>query len=104
LPRDSATPIPDPTDDLIEPLLETNLTDYGEENSGIQGLDPRWYAKTPFMNTPYGSKGIFAHSEFLEKHKDEMSSPSRHLSNKKFRKGAQIKSNMGLIAKKRLLE
>ena len=56
------------------------------------------------MNTPYGSKGIFAYSEFLEKHEDEMSLLSRRLSNKKFRKGAQIESNIGSIAKKRLLE
>jgi hypothetical protein len=29
--------------------------EYGEEDSGIQGLviiDSRWYAKTPYMQTP----------------------------------------------------
>jgi hypothetical protein len=31
----------DDTDDLIQPFSETNITDYGEENSGIKGLDPR---------------------------------------------------------------
>jgi hypothetical protein len=94
----------DPIDELVEPFLETNLTDYGEENSGIEGLDPRWYAKTPFMHTPYGVKGIYAHLEFLEKNEDIMSSPSRRLSNKKFRKGAQIEANLGNIAKRQLLE
>jgi hypothetical protein len=94
----------DMTDELVEPFSETNLTDYGEENSGIEGLDPRWYAKTQFMSTPYGAKGIFAHSEFLEKNEDIMSSPSRRLSNRKFRKGAQIEANLGAIAKRQLLE
>jgi hypothetical protein len=31
----------DDTDDLIQPFSETNITDYSEENSGIEGLDPR---------------------------------------------------------------
>ena len=31
----------DPIDELVEPFLETNLTDYSEENLGIEGLDPR---------------------------------------------------------------
>jgi hypothetical protein len=51
------------------------------------------------MSTPYGIKGIFAHSEFLEKNEDIMSSPSRRLSNRKFRKGAQIEANLGAMAK-----
>jgi hypothetical protein len=94
----------DMTDELVEPFLETNLTDYGEENSGIEGLDLKWYAKTQFMSTLYGVKGIFAHSEFLEKNKDIMSLPSRRLSNRKFRKGAQIEANLGAMAKQQLIE
>ena len=88
------------TDELVEPFSKINLTDYSEENSGIEGLDTRWYAKTPFMHTPYSTRGIYAHSEFLEKNEDIMSSPSRRLSNKKFRKGAQIEANLGSIAKR----
>jgi hypothetical protein len=92
----------DDTDDLIQPFSETNITDYGEENSGIEGLNPRWYTKTVFMQTPYGAQGIFAHADFLERYEDTMSSPSRKLSNKKFRKGAQIEANLGAIAKQQL--
>jgi hypothetical protein len=89
-------------DDLVEPFSEARLTDYGEENSGIRGLDDRWYTRTPFFQTPYGAKGIYEHATFLEKYEDEMSSPSRRLSNHKFRKGAQIEANLGAIARENL--
>ena len=94
----------DPIDELVEPFLETNLTDYSEENLGIEGLDPRQYTKTPFIHTLYSIKGIYAHLEFLEKNEDIISSPQRQLSNKKFRKGAQIEVNLGSIAKRQLLK
>ena len=94
----------DITDKLVEPFLKTNLADYSEENSGIEGLDSRWYVKTPFMYTPYSARGIYAHLEFLEKNEDIISSPSCRLSNKKFKKGAQIEANLGSIAKRQLLE
>jgi hypothetical protein len=67
----------DPIDELVEPFSEINLTDYNEENSGIEGLDPKWYAKTLFIYTPYNVKGIYAYLEFLEKNEDIISSPSR---------------------------
>lgn len=54
------------------------------------------------METPYRAKGIFAHADFLERYEDTISSPSRKLSNKKFRKGAQIEANLGAIAKQQL--
>jgi hypothetical protein len=88
----------------VEPFSKTNLTDYNEENSGIKGLDPKWYAKTPFIHTLYNVKGIYAHSEFLEKNEDIISSPLYQLSNKKFKKGAQIEANLGSIIKRQLLE
>jgi hypothetical protein len=88
------------TDELVEPFSKINLTDYSEENSGIEGLNTKWYAKTPFMHTPYSVKGIYAHLKFLEKNEDIMSSPSRRLSNKKFKKGAQIEVNLRSIAKR----
>jgi hypothetical protein len=56
------------------------------------------------MSTPYGIKGIFTHSEFLEKNKDIISLPSRRLSNRKFRKGAQIEANLGAMAKQQLID
>jgi hypothetical protein len=89
-------------DDLVEPFSEARLTDYGEENSGIRGLDNRWYTRIPFFQIPYGAKGIYEHATFLEKYEDEISSPSRQLSNHKFRKGAQIKANLGVIARENL--
>jgi hypothetical protein len=76
--------------------------EYGEKDSGIKGLDPRWYAKTPYMQTPYGAQGICKHSEFLDKHEHEMSSPSRRLSNAKFRKGAQVEANLGALVRNQL--
>ena len=54
------------------------------------------------MQTPYGAKGIHAHADFLENYEYEMSSPSRHISNSKFRKGAQIEANLGAVAKRQL--
>ncbi|KAH8745610.1 hypothetical protein BGZ57DRAFT_862457 [Hyaloscypha finlandica] len=87
-----------------KPFSEARLTDYGEENSGIRGLDDRWYTRTPFFQTPYGAKGIYEHATFLEKYEEEMSSPSRRLSNHKFRKGAQIEANLGAIARERLAQ
>jgi hypothetical protein len=89
-------------DDLVEPFSEARLTDYGEENSGIRGLDDWWYTRTPFFQIPYRAKGIYEHATFLEKYEDEMSSPSRRLSNYKFRKGAQIEANLGAIARENL--
>jgi hypothetical protein len=56
------------------------------------------------MSTPYSAKGIFAHSKFLEKNEDIMSSPSRRLSNRKFRKGAQSEANLGAMVKQQLIE
>jgi hypothetical protein len=85
-------------DDLIEPFSEARLTDYGKENSGIRRLDDRWYTRTPFFQIPYGAKGIYKYATFLEKYEDKMSLPSRRLSNYKFRKGAQIEANLGVIA------
>jgi hypothetical protein len=58
--------------------------EYGVEDSGIKGLDPRWYAKTPYTQTPYGARGICKNFEFLDKYEHEISSPSRRLSNGKF--------------------
>jgi hypothetical protein len=54
------------------------------------------------MKIPYGAQGICNHSEFLDKHEHEISSPSRRLSNAKFRKGAQIEANLGALARKQL--
>src|SRR5487761_955370 len=62
----------------------------------------RWYAKTPYMQTPYGAQGICIHSEFLDKHEYEMSSPSRILSNAKFRKDSQVEANLGALARNQL--
>jgi len=94
--------IGDITDGLIEPFSEARLTDYGEENSGIRGLDDWWYTKTSFLKTPDGAKGIYEHATFLEKYKYEMCSPSRRISNHKFRKGAQIEANLCAIAREKL--
>ena len=54
------------------------------------------------MQTPYGAQGICKHSEFLDKHEYEMSSPSRRLSNAKFRKGGQVEANLGALARNQL--
>src|SRR5487761_185759 len=62
----------------------------------------RWYAKTPYMQTPYGAQGICKHSEFLDKHEYEMPSPSRRLSSAKFRKGGQVEANLGALARNQL--
>jgi len=103
LPR-SSTPNQDQDElDTLELQIRSCLTDYREEESGIQGYDKRWYAKTPFVSTPYGAKGIYAHAEFLEKHEKELSSPSRRASNHKFRKGAQIQANLGEAARDELV-
>jgi hypothetical protein len=53
---------------------------------------------------PYNVKSIFAHSEFLEKNEDIISSPSRRLSNRKFKKGTQIEVNLRAIAKQQLIK
>ena len=111
LPRDGNIDI---TDDLIAPLASSRIDELldiqdsmetvtpeqpeqprGVEDYGDYGLrktteNPRWYTKTPFFDTPYGAKGINAHAEFLETYEDILSSLSKRLSNKKFRKGSTI--------------
>ena len=54
------------------------------------------------MQTPHGAKGINAHYTFLEKYEDIMSSPSRRLSNSKFRKGSTFMAVMGEAAREEL--
>ncbi len=101
--REHAENVPD--DDVrMEPPTSDRLTDYNEEESGIYGLDPHWYKKNgaPFLQTPYGAPGISAHSAFLNKHEHEMSSPSKRVSNQKFRKGAEIEALKGAVAQEKL--
>lgn len=52
--------------------------------------DPSWYHRTPFLNTPYGTRGITNHGSFLRKHEHEMSSPSRRRSLDKYIKGTSM--------------
>jgi hypothetical protein len=61
----------------VKPFLKINLIDYNEENLRIEGLNPKWYAKTLFIYTPYNAKGIYAYLEFLEKNENIILSPSR---------------------------
>jgi len=96
-----------PNEDVdMDPPASDILTDYSEEHSGIYGLDSKWYKKPdfPFLQTPQGAAGIYAHSEFLNKHEHEMSSPSRGVSNRKFRKGSEMAAYKGEIAQGQLGE
>jgi hypothetical protein len=81
--------------------------DYGARESGVYGLDPKWYKsdlnKHLFM-TPYGAKGIGITADFLQKHEHELSSPSRSEINNKFRKGAIIATTLGTVAREQLEE
>jgi hypothetical protein len=51
------------------------------------------------MSTLYNIKGIFAYFKFLEKNEDIISLLLCRLSNRKFKKEAQIKANLEVIAK-----
>ncbi|PVH68777.1 DDE-domain-containing protein [Cadophora sp. DSE1049] len=123
LPRDGNIDI---TDDLIAPLASSRIdelldiqdlmeavtpeqpsqpkgvVDYGDYGFGKTAEDPRWYKKTPFFDTPYGAKGINAHAEFLETYEDILSSPSKRLSNKKFRKGSTVNAILADAARQEL--
>ncbi|KAH9203982.1 hypothetical protein DL95DRAFT_471900 [Leptodontidium sp. 2 PMI_412] len=80
-----------------QPSQPKGVVDYGDYGFRKTAEDPRWYKKTPFFDTLYGAKGINAHAEFLETYEDILSSLSKRLSNKKFRKDSakRVKSRGG---------